>query len=104
MGSNLVCKIQEQLKTDDKTQRSITTRKIFDDETKGGKELLLWRNKMLMKAGFIVKYFLHPSGVVISCVHRLSLIVLVGFTNQLRPHFSKNDCLPPSDLMMKPVN
>ena len=49
MGPAWVCKIQlEQLKTDDKTQRYNYTRRmqeIFDDETKGGKELLLWRNK-----------------------------------------------------------
>ena len=55
-GHAWVCKIQlEQLKTDDKTQRYNYTRRmqeIFDDETKGGRDLLLWRNKMLMGAGF----------------------------------------------------
>ena len=55
-GRAWVCKIHlEQLKTDDKTQRYNYTRRmqeIFDDETKGGRDLLLWRNKMLMGAGF----------------------------------------------------
>jgi hypothetical protein len=57
-GRAWVCKIQlEQLKTTNKTQRYEYTRRmneIFIDDTKDGKELNAWRNKMLRGAGFPV--------------------------------------------------
>jgi len=56
-GRAWVCKIQlEQLKTEDKSQRyshSKRMQEIFDDETKGGSALAVWRNKMLRDGGFI---------------------------------------------------